>query len=367
MQINPYPSGIETQLTTYAIPLVQEVERMQRPGHTPFSCAISWHTRRSGVVGSGKTMAGLLFSLSCLLMLTACGLTSQQRVLYQASDIQVGIMTDLSTNDHASSPVRNRHPVDLTPREIRSLIGSLEVSGWSGTMIGLFSTPQPKPVFTEAERAELAEPLAVAFHQATPRERVFFSIKNPDAPYETDRTSGSLFFRDDYLHVVLTDHYTLLQADPGGGEKRDLRDTKGMKLWVAGSARAAIVPEEKEPRWTAFEKVHISLIPVEALAGQRVPQTATGSSRPQVATPAVPQPSLKADTAATTAPESVNDLRLQMRELTNANLDLQSQLKEQSSTIEKLKAEVEGLRNEKKPGTSKPSSAPKPSHKQAIP
>ena len=150
--------------------------------------------------------------------------------------------------------------------------------------------------------------------------------------------------------MVLTDHYALLQADPGGGEKRDLRDTKGMKLWVAGSARAATVPEEKEPRWTAFEKVHISLIPVEVLAGQRVPQAATGSSRPQVATPAVPQPSLKADTAATNAPESVNDLRLQMRELTNANLDLRSQLKEQSSTIEKLKAELEGLRNEKKPG-----------------
>jgi hypothetical protein len=336
---------------------------MRRPAHTSFSCAEPWLTRRAGVAHSGRTAAGLLFGLSCLLMLTACGLTSQQRVLYQASGIQVGIMTDLSTNDNASSPVRNRHPADLTPREIRSLIGSLEVSGWSGTIIGLFSTPQPKPVFTEAERAELAEPLAAAFHEATPRERVFFAIQNPDAPYETDRTSGSLFFRDDYLHVVLTDHYALLQADPGGGEKRDPRDTKGMKLWAAGAASAATVPKEKEPRWTAFEKVHISLITIEVLAGQRVPQAATGSSRPQVALPAVPQPSLKADTAATNAPESVNDLRLQLRELTNANLDLRSQLKEQSGTIEKLQAEFEELRNEKKPGTSKASSGPKPSRK----
>jgi hypothetical protein len=365
--MNLYPSDIGTQLRTCAIPLVQEVEKMQRPAHTPFSYAISFLTRRSGVVRSGKTMAGLLFGLSCLLVLTGCGATSQQRVLYQAAGIQVGIMTDLSTNDDTSSPVRNRHPADLTPRDIRTLIGSLEVSGWSGAVIGLFSTPQPRPVFTEAERAQLAEPLAAAFHKATPRDRVFFSIQNPDAPYETDRTAGSLFFRDDYLHVVLTDHYAFLQADTGGGETRDPRDTKGMKLWVVGSARAANVTDQKQPHWNAFEKVHISLTPVEVLAGQRVPQAATGSSHPQVTTPAVPQPSLKADTAATNAPESVNDLRLQMRDLTNANQDLRSQLKDQSDTIEKLKAEFEGLRNENKPGPVKPSSGPKPSRKQATP
>ncbi len=168
-------------------------------------------------------------------------------------------MTDLSTNEHASPPVKNRHPAEFTPREIRSLVGSLEVSGWSGTLVGLFSHPQPKPVFTEAELVLLAEPLAAAFHEATPRERVFFAIQNLAASYDTDRTSGSLFFRDDYLHVILTDHYAFLKADPGGGETRDLRDTKGMKLWVVGPAQAAIVPDAKEPHWTAFEKIHISL------------------------------------------------------------------------------------------------------------
>lgn len=323
--------------------------------------------RRTCIAHSGRTAAGLLFGLSCLLMLTACGAISQQRVLYQVSGIQVGLMTDLSTNEQATPPVRNRHPADLTPKDIRSLVSSLEVSGWSGTLVGLFSAPQPKPVFTEAELILLAEPLAAAFHEATPRERVFFAIQNPDAPYETDRTSGSLFFRDDYLHVVLTDHYTFVQADPGGGEKRDPRDTKGMKLWVVGPAPAASVPDEKEPHWNAFEKVHVSLKSVEVLTAQRVPQAATGSSRPQVALPAAGQPALKADNAATNATESVNDLRLQLRELTNANLDLRAQLKEQSSTIEKLKAEFEGLRNEKTLGTSQPSSAPKASRKQTTP
>jgi hypothetical protein len=234
-------------------------------------------------------------------------------------------------------------------------------------MIGLFSTPQPKPVFTEAELILLAEPLAAAFHEATPRERVFFAIQNPDALYETDRTSGSLFFRDDYLHVVLTDHYAFLQTDPGGGEKQDPRDTKGMKLWVSGSARAASVPDEKKPHWNAFEKVHISLTPAEALARQRVPQAAEGSFRNQSALTTTGQPSSKSDTAGTNVTEAVNDLRLQLRDLTNANLDLRSQLKSQSDTIEKLKAEFEGLHNEKNPGPVKPSSGPKPPRKQTTP
>ena len=255
---------------------------MRWPTHKSPSGTVSWLTKQAG----GCTKTGLQFGLSCLLLLPACGATSQQRLLYQASGIQIGIISDLSTDGRVAPPVRNKHPVDLTPQEIRSLLGSLEVSGWSGTIVGSFSAPQPRAVFAWAELVELAQPLAVAFHEVTPLERVFFVVQNPTVPYETDRTSGSLFFRDDYLHVVLTDHYAFLQTDPGGGEKRDPRDTKGMTLSVVGPAKTLNVPDQKQPQWTAFEKVHISLIPVEVLAGQRVPQATTGSSQSQATRPA---------------------------------------------------------------------------------
>lgn len=340
---------------------------MRRCSHQPISCAQSGYTSQASIAHNRTIVAGILFGLSCLLGLTACGATSQQRLLYQESGIQVGLMTDVSTREQASSSVRNRHPADLAPQGIRSLIGSLEVSGWSGAMIGLLSPPHPRPVFTEAELTALAEPLAAAFREATPWERVFFAIKNPTAPYETDRTSGNLFFRDDYLHVVLTDHYAFLQADPGGGEKRDPRDIKGMTLSVTGPTRTVNVPDQKQPEWNAFEKVHISLIPVEVLAGQRVPQAPAVLSHPQATRPATGQPALKADTAATNVTESANDLRLQLRELTNANLDLRAQLKEQSGTIEKLQAEFEQLRNDKRSGPPKPASGPKPSRKRTTP
>jgi Cu/Ag efflux pump CusA len=108
----------------------------------------------------------------------------------------------------------------------------------------------------------------------------------------------------------------------------------------------------QEPHWTAFEKVHISLKPAEVLAAQRMPPTTADPSR-QVVVPAAGQQELKADAAATNMTESVNDMR--------------AQLKEQSGMIEKLKAELEQLRNEIKTGASKPSSGPQPPRKQTTP
>ena len=297
--------------------------------------------------------AALLIGLVSLLSLAGCGLTTHQRLIFDSSGIQVGIISDLSTDQNASPPVINLHPAELTPREIRSLIGSLEVSGWSGSLVGIFSTPQPRPLFTEAEIVLLADPLAAAFRQAAPRERVFFSIENPDASYDSDRTSGSLFFRDDYFHVILTDHYAFLKADPGGGEPRDPRDTKGMKLWVSAPAKAAIVPNNMEPHWTAFEKVHISFKPKEALAAQGEVPAPTSSTQKQVVVSAAEQPSAKTVAPTPSATDSANDLRLQIRELTSSNLELRSRLKEQSDTIKDLKAELEQLRNTVEAGNPK--------------
>ncbi|HKC95609.1 MAG TPA: hypothetical protein VKB81_16465, partial [Nitrospira sp.] len=56
--------------------------------------------------------------------------------------------------------------------------------------------------------------------------------------------------------------------------------------------------------------------------------------------------------------ESADDLRLQIRELTSANLELRSRLKEQSDTMKELKTELERLRNQVETGLSKPERNP---------
>ena len=305
----------------------------------------------------------LLKMLLCgvlLMHLTACVGPLHQRMLYKHGEIQIGLQTDLST-ERASLPAANNHPYAISAEDMRTLLGSVEVSGWSGIVLGLFETPKPIPVFTTAELDVIAEPIASAFGQAGPKERVFFSIpgNQPPYPYEKEKTSGSLIFRDQYLHMVLTNHYAFTPADPGGGEERDPRDMKGMKLWVAAPARPAVVPKGKEPEWSAFEKVHISLNTRDVLAVR-------GASAPIIEGPkptapptsphAAPAEARPVVTNEETEQPASDDLRLQIRELTNANLDLRGRLKEQRTEIETLRQELDRLRKDMKPRASqKPS------------
>lgn len=235
---------------------------------------------------SPHTFCALAKTLACsmlVLHLTACVGPLHQQVLYEHGQIHVGLETDLST-ERASPPVTNAHPTNMSTDDMRTLLGSVEVSGWSGVILGLFEDPKPIPVFSMAELDIIVAPIAQAFQQATTRERVFFSIPSGRPPYpsEKEKTAGALFFRDQYLHMVLTDHYAFTPADPGGGEERDPRDMKGMKLWVAAPARAATVPKQKAPEWSAFEKVHISLSPQEVLAARRFQSPIAQTSNPTV-------------------------------------------------------------------------------------
>ena len=202
-------------------------------------------------------LIGRLWLVLCVL-LTDCSLINTRRLVYDGHDIRIGIEAD-PTVSRSTPPALNNHPVVLTPKELESLLAVIQVSGWSGTLTGIIATPRPVPLFAPKELSAISPYLAVAFQQAQANERIFFSLPKSDVAYSEDRTEGSLFFRSRYLHVVVTDHAAFLRADTGGGEPRDFRDTKGMKLWVADPARATMVPDREEPQWSPFETVHVSL------------------------------------------------------------------------------------------------------------
>ena len=301
-----------------------------------------------------------------LVLLTACVGPMHEQVLFERAGTRIGLQTDLSTQ-RSSPPTTNAHPRQISPQDMRILLGSIEVSGWSGILLGLFQERHPFPVFTVDELDIIAGPIAQAFEQAVATERVFFSIPGKEKPYpsEKERIEGALFFRNQYLHVVLTNHYAFSSADPGGGEERDPRDTKGMKLWVASPAMAAIVPMEQEPVWTAFEKVHISLNPTDVLIARESKPVTTPISKTVASTTPTTAPSQPkmAETDQRKTTESTSDqLHLQVNELTNANLDLRSRLKEQSAEIQTLREELEQLRKQIKPRSpTKPSTKSSPS------
>lgn len=300
------------------------------------------------------------FALSAL---SGCAGPLNQRLIYEAKGVQIGLESDHTIDSRITPPILNSHPVKMTSDEVRMLLGSLEVSGWSGIIIGIFETPHPKPVFGGLELMNLADQFAKALSEATPRERVFFSLQNPTVRYDTDRTAGSLFIRDGYLHVILSDHYGFQKADPGGGEQRDPRDTKGMTLWVKRPAQPASVPEEKEPRWNSFEKVHVSLNVSDALA-------AVGGHSGLAQSPTSPvQPSgndraPSARNSATPSSTRDKDLNQQVQELGSSNQQLRTQVEQQTKELDTLKEDLRRLRDDLKAQKSlKPSPDRKPARK----
>jgi len=200
----------------------------------------------------------------------------------------------------------------------------------------------------------VSQHLAIAFRAAGPMERIVFSLANRQAPYRDERTSGALFLRGPYMHIVVTDHMSVLAADTGGGDQKDIRDTKAMKLWIVHPAKAAVVPDSEEPRWAPFETVHISVNTREMLAlGQNHPSTTASQVAPAPRTTASPRLGAKEGQGSGSVTPSPEDLQLQIKELTSSNLDLRKKIEEQTKQMKELAEEMERLHQELEKAKSK--------------
>ncbi|HXX76631.1 MAG TPA: hypothetical protein VEI50_15980 [Nitrospiraceae bacterium] len=307
-----------------------------------------------------RTYLDLLIGIM-VLGLSACGVLSTEQVVYDQQGFQVGIELD-PTIKRSREPVQNNHPAKFSPTELQAILGMIEVSGWSGTLMGLLAPPRPVPLFKDEELREVAPHLATAFRGAGPTERIFFSLVNRQAPYRDERTAGALFLRGPYLHVVVRDHMSVIATDTGGSDQKDIRDTKSMKLWVVHPANAAMVPDAEEPRWDPFESVHISVKPREVLALREARLSST-ASRPAAAPLIKVTPQLDTKDGQMSSPASLSpeDLQLQIKELTSSNLDLRKKIEEQTRQMKDLADEMERLRQELEKAKSKrpsPRSAP---------
>lgn len=292
--------------------------------------------RRSNVVPTIFCVISLIIAIGDL---SGCVLFNHERLVYDREGIRIGLEADPSIS-WSNAPVLNKHPADLTSKDLDLLLQTIQVSGYSGTIVGLITKPQPAPLFTPKELSAISEHLATAFREAKPTERVFFSLPKPEVAYSEDRTMGALFFRGPYLHIVVTDHSSIIRTDTGGGDYRDIRDTKGMNLSVAGPVQAAIVPGSEEPRWAHFERVHISLEVQTVLAQKasipsaRTNQKGTGSPLP------LPAATSSESRQSNTSPE---DLQLQIRDLSGANQELRDRLDEQNKRMQQLQDQVKQL------------------------
>jgi hypothetical protein len=307
---------------------------------------VNWGLASALLVGLG---------LCALINIAGCSLFNQGRAVYDREGIRIGLEADPSVRQTGQASLNN-HPIDLTPKDLESLLQTIQVSGYSGTIVGLMTRPQSTPLFTPKQLSAISKHLATAFREATSAERVSFSLPKPDVTYSEDRTVGSLFFRGSYLHVILTDHSSIIRTDTGGGDYRDIRDTKGMKLWVAGPVQAAMVPDHEEPRWAHFERVRISLPVKEVLARKDLipaaPMNQGGTGSPVPLSVARPSERPQGST-------SPDELQRQIRELSGSNQDLRGRLDEQNKRMQQLQEQVEQLRRELPQSDSSGSSSPK--------
>ena len=280
-----------------------------------------------------------LLGIILLINLAECAAIRQQRVLYDEGGIHIGLESDRSLS-RTSPATANSHPAPFTSGQIRQLLGALQVSGYSGTLVGLVVDPPSRPVFSPEELDLIAVPIANAFQQASPHDRIVFSIPDLHARYHRERTEGELFVRIPYFFVLLKDHSAFTGTDTGGGDdERDLRDHKGMKLSVAPPVRVMTPAAAESPHWGPYEQVHlaINLHQAEsALATARQTQANTAIS-PTVQTRPAKEPTQVPVSSLPSAPtDSIDDLRLQVRELTSANQDLRKKLAEQTAEMEGL-------------------------------
>ena len=281
--------------------------------------------------------------------ISACSFFQQGRWIYDREGIYIGVEADPSIGRSSPQPL-NAHPIDLTPRDIETLLQVIQVSGYSGTLVGLVTRPQAVPLFTPKELSTISGPLASAFRAANQNERVSFSLPKPDVTYSEDRTVGVLFFRGPYLHVILTDHASIIRTDTGGGDARDIRDTKGMQLSVTTPIKMAIVPDVEQPRWMPFETIHLSINSKEVLARkERIPVSRTNEQQ-AVSPPLMPPASRTENRQEKVSPE---DLQHQIQDLSNTNQVLQGRLDQQNKQIQELQNQMERLRRKL------PQSAPK--------
>ena len=287
-----------------------------------------------------------------VLTLSACQTFNNERIIFDHQGVRIGLQADPSVR-HSSSPAVNAHPASLTTQELLVLLGAMRVSGWSGTIVGWLDSPPSIPLFDDADLRAIASPIAEAFRQVRPTERVFFTLPNPKSAYG-DTTSGALFLRGSYLHVVVSDHKAFARADTAGGDEKDVRDTKGMKLGVAGPYRGFNMPIMEEPDWAPFETVHLSINVKELLAQDGLSR---GGTVAKTKNASIGGEGIKAEPN-----ESPQDLRLQLRELTESNLDLRDKLDRQMQQLQELKEELARLRRDpdgakaRKPASRKHSS-----------
>src|SRR5690348_16436808 len=92
-----------------------------------------------------RGLASAVLVVACLCALvnfSACSLFSQGRAVYDRGRIRIGLEADPSVRPSSQTGLYN-HPIDLNPKDLEVFLQPIQISGYSGTIVGLMTKPQP--------------------------------------------------------------------------------------------------------------------------------------------------------------------------------------------------------------------------------
>lgn len=205
--------------------------------------------------------------------------------------------------DAAQGP--NDHPVNLTPGQIRDVLGELRIANGRqvGDVLGQLVSKEDKdsvPVFTEDQLDRIAEPLAIALAQAEPRQEITFAVTGGAGLLQgvlqsPVLTTGRVFYRNGRLNVI----FGLVH-----NKYRDqLRATGVLRAYTPGSRTRPLTDRtllaDEAMQYASDERRDWLQISPRAWTTPAA-QVATTEIQPAQPTPAqpAPEPAAQPDTAA---------------------------------------------------------------------
>jgi hypothetical protein len=260
-------------------------------------------------------LATLLISAGCAFP-NFLSFRTDQSQLRQTDPVWLEADPTLRSSDLSA---RNNHPFQMTERRLTTILRAIRVRSGRGLLQTISSK---EPAFSAEELRSLAPLLSQALEKASPRERVAFRLRHPESG--AGDTTGSLFVRGPYLHVVLADHPVFNREDPEGASTRDHH--------IFFEHEEYLVPAGTEglPRWAESDRTHLSIDYRRLRTDAKIVGT---SQADQVQEAQVPQ---------ALAPR----LQEQVQELTLSNLDLREKIKTLQKELAESRQEVKRLSSE---------------------
>ena len=111
----------------------------------------------------------------------------------------------------------NEHPATMSRRQMIEALSGLRVREYrSGPIRWIRGLADPEPAFNKGEIELLVPRLLEGLGLAVPQELVTFYLSQPVNATKREVTSGGMYVRDGYLHVIISNHRTSYEIPPAG-------------------------------------------------------------------------------------------------------------------------------------------------------